>query len=103
MGGNNATSGSRSAFAVLPFPFVKSASISNFSNIISMLRIENQDRKIMSETINENPLQELLNEIISSLEPLEARSDAIYQFLKAKGVVTDEDFAPFLEQAANAS
>jgi hypothetical protein len=57
----------------------------------------------MSEIKDENPLQELLNAIISSLEPLEARSEAVYQFLKAKGVAIDKDFAPFLEEAANAS
>jgi hypothetical protein len=57
----------------------------------------------MSEMNDENPLQELLNDVISSLEPLEARSYAIYEFLRAKGIAADEDFAPFLEQAANAS
>jgi hypothetical protein len=57
----------------------------------------------MPEIKDDNPLQELLDQMISSLEPIEARSDAIYQFLKAKGLVTDKDFAPFLEQGANAS
>ena len=56
-----------------------------------------------SEIKEENPLQELLNAIISSLEPLEARIEAVYQFLKAKGGASDKDLAPFLEQSANAS
>ena len=56
-----------------------------------------------SEIKEENPLQELLNAIISSLESLEARIEAVYQFLKAKGGASDKDLAPFLEQSANAS
>jgi hypothetical protein len=57
----------------------------------------------MSESMNENPLHELLDEMISSLEPLETRIEAVYQFLKAKGMAADEELAPYLEQAGNAS
>lgn len=47
--------------------------------------------------------QELLNELGSSLENLEAQQAALMQFLKDKGIVTDEELAPYLNQAGNAS
>ncbi|HEY1658176.1 MAG TPA: hypothetical protein VGG14_07510 [Candidatus Sulfotelmatobacter sp.] len=48
-------------------------------------------------------LQPILDELFSSLEPLDAQSSAILQFLKSKGLATDEELAPFLEQAADAA
>ena len=53
--------------------------------------------------MDESAVNEILEELVSSLEPLEAQSTAILHFLKAKGIATDEDLAPFLEQATNAS
>jgi hypothetical protein len=48
-------------------------------------------------------LDTILDEIFPNFEPLDAQSAALLQLLKAKGLVTDEEFAPFLEQAANAA
>jgi hypothetical protein len=53
--------------------------------------------------MDESTVNEILDEVISSLEPLEAQNTAILHFLKAKGIATDEDLAPFVEQATNAS
>jgi len=48
-------------------------------------------------------VEELLDELFSSLESLEAKSAATLQFLKQRDHVTDEQLAPYLEQAGNAS
>jgi hypothetical protein len=53
--------------------------------------------------MDESAVNEILDEIVSSLEPLEAQNTAILHFLKAKGIANDKDLAPFLEEAANAS
>jgi hypothetical protein len=53
--------------------------------------------------LNEENINAILREVFSSLEPLETQSSAVLQFLKAKGLATDEDLAPFLEQASNAA
>lgn len=47
--------------------------------------------------------QELLNELGSSLESLETQQAALVQLLKEKGIVTDKELAPYLNQAGNAS
>jgi uncharacterized protein YcaQ len=47
--------------------------------------------------------QELLNGLGSSLESLETQQAALMQLLKEKGIVTDEQLAPYLSQAGNAS
>jgi hypothetical protein len=47
--------------------------------------------------------QELLDELGSSLETLETQQGALLQLLKDKGIVTDEELAPYLTQAGNAS
>lgn len=53
--------------------------------------------------MDEAIVQQIVDELLSSLEPLETQNAALLQFLKAKGIATDEDLAPFLEQAGNAS
>jgi hypothetical protein len=53
--------------------------------------------------MNEEIVQQIVDEILSSLEPLETQSAALTQFLKAKGLATEEELAPFLDQAANAA
>jgi len=48
-------------------------------------------------------VEEFLDELFSSLEALETRSAAVLQFLKEQGEVTDEELAPYMEQASKAS
>ncbi|HEY7097101.1 MAG TPA: hypothetical protein VH437_10280 [Terriglobales bacterium] len=48
------------------------------------------------------PVNELLDELLSALESLEAKSEATLLFLKQKGA-SEEELAPFLKQAGNAS
>src|ERR1700692_3846287 len=47
--------------------------------------------------------EEILNDLIPSLEALEMKSAAVLEFLKKEGIATDEKLAPYLEQAASAS
>jgi hypothetical protein len=53
--------------------------------------------------MDEQIVLQIVDELLSSLEPLETQNAALLQFLKAKGFATDEELAPFLEQAANTS
>jgi hypothetical protein len=47
--------------------------------------------------------EEILDEFLLSFEALETQTEAIVQFLKDKGIATDEQLAPYLEKARNAS
>ncbi len=53
--------------------------------------------------MDEKIVHEILQDLFSSLEALETQSRAISQFLKDKGIVNEKEFAPYLEQAGNAS
>jgi hypothetical protein len=53
--------------------------------------------------MNAHLAEELLNELGSSLEALEAQNAALLQFLKDKGIVADEQLAPYINQAGKAS
>ena len=53
--------------------------------------------------MDEAVLQEVFEELFQSLETAETQSDAILQFLKAKGIANEEDFEPYFEQASKAS
>lgn len=53
--------------------------------------------------MDENVVREMLHELFTSLEALETQSSAITQFLKDKGITTEEELAPYLERAGNAS
>jgi len=53
--------------------------------------------------INEDIAQEILHQLFSSLEALETQSAAVLQFLKDKGIASEEELAVHLEQAGKAS
>src|SRR6267378_3289319 len=50
-----------------------------------------------------NFVQEIFHDLFSSMEALETQNTAVLQFLKDKGIATDEELSSHLEQAENAS
>src|SRR3977135_1785017 len=59
----------------------------------------------MSEHMEKDahPIKELFDELFTLLENLEAQNSALLQFLKDRGIVSEEKLTPFLQQAGNAS
>lgn len=53
--------------------------------------------------MNDNPAHEVFSDLLSYLESLETQTGAILQFLREKGIATDEQLAPYLEQAGSAA
>jgi hypothetical protein len=53
--------------------------------------------------MNVDLIQELVNELTSSLEDIETQQRALFQFLKDRGDFADEQFAPYLSQAGKTS
>jgi uncharacterized protein YdaU (DUF1376 family) len=53
--------------------------------------------------MDEKIVDEILNDLYSSLEDAETQSTAVLLFLKDQGIATDEKLAPYLEQAGRAS
>jgi hypothetical protein len=53
--------------------------------------------------VSENPAKEAFNDLLTYIEQLETQTGAILEFLRDRGIVTDEKLAPYLEQASKAS
>jgi hypothetical protein len=53
--------------------------------------------------MDEAVINEILDDLFSSLENLETHSAAVLMFLKDQGIATDEKLAPYLKQAGDAS
>jgi hypothetical protein len=53
--------------------------------------------------MDENALQQVFEELFKSLEESESQSGAILQFLKAKGIATDKELTPYIDQASKSS
>jgi hypothetical protein len=53
--------------------------------------------------MDEKLAQQILDELLEPIQDIETQSAAILALLKAKGLATDEDFAPHLQQASKGS
>jgi hypothetical protein len=49
------------------------------------------------------PVKEIFDELFALLEDLETRDEALAEFLKAEGLVTDEKLQPYLDRAGKAA
>jgi hypothetical protein len=65
--------------------------------------LRHQSNVWRSKRMDNEVADELLQELFSALETMDTQSAAILQFLKDKGMASDEELAPYLEQAGNAS
>jgi len=53
--------------------------------------------------VPDNPTKDALNELLDYLEQVETQSGAMLAFLRDNDILTDENFAPYLEKASNAT
>jgi hypothetical protein len=53
--------------------------------------------------MDEEIVKQILDELFSSFEDSETQSAAVLLFLKDRGIATEENLAPYFEQAANTS
>ena len=53
--------------------------------------------------MNSEIANEILEELASTFQQLEARSAALWEFVKEKGIAKEDDLAPYMERAAAAS
>lgn len=51
----------------------------------------------------ENNVREALEELLDYLEQVETQSGAVLQVLRDMGMISDENFRPYLEKASNAT
>ena len=51
--------------------------------------------------MDEKVAQEVFDELLPTLEALDTKCEAILQFLKDKGIASEDDLAPYLQQAGN--
>ncbi len=56
-----------------------------------------------NKMIDEKVVKQMLEEVFSSVEDVEAQSAAVLQFLKDKGMANEKEMAPYLEQAKASS
>ena len=53
--------------------------------------------------MDEKVAQEVFDELLPALEALDTKCEAILQFLKDKGIASEDDLVPYLERAGNGS
>ncbi|MCU1297602.1 MAG: hypothetical protein JWO91_1880 [Acidobacteriaceae bacterium] len=53
--------------------------------------------------MSENPVEEVLRDLLNHLEELETQNGALLLLLRDKGLASERDLAPYIEKAGNAS